>query len=159
MLFPGPVSTRWDIAAGMAIRALFPPSVLGAAAAGGASGHLAKGMPRSEAKQLGDFIGPGQAGLVTVGESKVEDAIQHDVTRAEKQTAKELDVDPEDVDKACKKLSRRRNRARRGQHRLPGHPAKGAAASPASGVSLPDCCRRAHRVDRLPGAEPSQRKS
>jgi hypothetical protein len=98
MLFPGPVSARWDIAAGVAIRAPFPPSVLGAA--GGVSGHLAKAMPRSEAKQLGDFIGPGQAGLVTVGESQVEDAIQHDVTRAEKQTAKELDVDPEDVDKA-----------------------------------------------------------
>jgi hypothetical protein len=49
---------------------------------------------------LGDFIGPGPAGPVNVGESKVEDAIQNAVTRAEKQTAKELDVDPEDVDKA-----------------------------------------------------------
>ena len=62
---------------------------------------------------LGDFIDPGQAGLVIAGESKVEDAIKHAVTRAEKQTAKELDVDPKEVDKAlpedkpCKKLSRR----------------------------------------------------
>jgi hypothetical protein len=76
----------------VAIWALFPPSVLGVAVPGGVSGHLAKGMPRSEAKLLGDFIGPDQAGLVTVGESKVEDAIQHDVIRAGKQTAKELDV-------------------------------------------------------------------
>jgi len=94
----------WGVAAGAALGVLFPPSVLGAAAAGGVvggvSGHLARGMSRSEAKELGDFIDPGQAGLVIVGESKVEDAIKHAVTRAEKQTAKELDVDPKDVDKA-----------------------------------------------------------
>lgn len=66
---------------------------------GGVSGHLAKGMSRSDAKELGDFIDPGQAGLVVVGESKVQQAIKKAVTRAEKQTAKELDVDPKDVDK------------------------------------------------------------
>jgi uncharacterized membrane protein len=94
----------WGAAAGAAIGVIFPPAVLGAAAAGGVvggvSGHLARGMSRSEAKQLGDFIAPGQAGLVIVGESKVEDAIKHAVTRAEKQTAKDLDVSPKDVDKA-----------------------------------------------------------
>jgi uncharacterized membrane protein len=93
----------WGVAAGAALGVIFPPSVLGAAAVGGAvggiSGHLAKGMSRSEAKQLGDFIDPGQAGLIVVGESKVEDAIKNAVTRAEKQTAKELDVDPKNVDK------------------------------------------------------------
>jgi len=93
----------WGVAAGAALGVIFPPSVLGAAAAGaavgGVSGHLAKGMSRSEAKELGDFIDPGQAGLVIVGESKVEDAIKKAVTRAEKQTGKDLDVDPKDVDK------------------------------------------------------------
>jgi len=111
-------------------------------------------MSRSEAKELGDFIDPGQAGLVIVGESKIEDAIKHAVTRAEKQTAKELDVDRRTSTRPCKKRSRRCNRARRGQRRRPGHPRRGAAASPASGVGLPDCCRRAHCVDRLSGAEP-----
>ena len=94
----------WGVAAGAALGVIFPPSVLGAAAAGGVaggvSGHLARGMSRSEAKQLGDFIGPGQAGLVIVGESKVEEALKKSVTRAEKQTAQELDVSPKDVDKA-----------------------------------------------------------
>jgi uncharacterized membrane protein len=94
----------WGVAAGAAIGVIFPPSVLGAAAAGGViggvSGHLSKGMSRSEAKELGDFIDPGQAGLIVVGENKVEDAIKNAVTRAEKQTAKELDVDPKNVDKA-----------------------------------------------------------
>ena len=91
------------VAAGAAVGVIFAPAVLGAAAVGGViggvSGHLAKGMSRSEAKELGDFIDPGQAGLVIVGESKVEDAIKKAVTRAEKQTAQELDVDPKDIDK------------------------------------------------------------
>ena len=94
----------WGIAAGAAVGIIFPPAVLASAAVGGVvggvSGHLAKGMSRSEAKELGDFIDPGQAGLVIVGESKVEDAIKKAVTRAEKQTAKELDVPPKDLDKA-----------------------------------------------------------
>jgi uncharacterized membrane protein len=94
----------WGVAAGAALGVIFPPSVLGAAAVGGAvggvGGHLARGMSRSEAKELADFIAPGQAGLVIVGENKVEDAIKKAVTRAEKQTAQDLDVDPKDVDKA-----------------------------------------------------------
>jgi uncharacterized membrane protein len=93
----------WGVAAGAAVGVLFPPAILGAAAAGGViggvSGHLAKGMSRSQAKELGDFIDPGQAGLVVVGESKVEQALAKAVTKAEKQTAKELDVDPKDVDR------------------------------------------------------------
>jgi uncharacterized membrane protein len=93
----------WGIAAGAAVGVLFPPAILGAAAAGGViggvSGHLAKGMSRSEAKELGDFIDPGEAGLVVVGESKVEEAITTAVTKADKQTAKDLDVDPKDVDR------------------------------------------------------------
>jgi len=94
----------WGVAAGAAVGVIFPPSVLGAAAVGGViggvSGHLAKGMSRSDAKALGDFIDPGEAGLVVVGESKVEDAIKKAVTRAEKQTAKQLDVNPKDIDRA-----------------------------------------------------------
>lgn len=93
----------WGVAAGAAVGILFPPAVLGAAAAGGViggvSGHLAKGMSRSRAKEIGDLIGPGEAGLVVVGETKVRQAIQRAVTKAEKETAEELDVDPKDVDK------------------------------------------------------------
>ena len=93
----------WGIAAGAAVGLLFPPSIIGAAAAGGViggvGGHLAKGMSRSQAKELGDFIDPGEAGLVVVGESKDEETITKAVSRAEKQTARELDVDPKDVDR------------------------------------------------------------
>jgi uncharacterized membrane protein len=93
----------WGVAAGAAVGLIFPPSILGAAAAGGViggvTGHLSKGMSRSEAKQLGDFIDPGQAGLVVIGEGKLEEAIQKAVTRAEKETAAELGVSPKDLDK------------------------------------------------------------
>ena len=94
----------WGAAAGAAIGVIFPPAVLGAAAVGAAAGavtgHLARGMSRSQAKQLGDFIDPGQAGLIVVGESKVKDAVQKAVTRAVNETAEDLDVDPKDIDKA-----------------------------------------------------------
>ena len=36
---------------------------------------------------------------MVVGESKVEDAIKNSMTRAEKETAQELNVDPKDIDK------------------------------------------------------------
>jgi hypothetical protein len=52
-----------------------------------------------------------------------EDAIKHAVTRAEKQTAKELDVDPKDVDealqedKALQETVKEMQPGRRGQRR------------------------------------------
>jgi uncharacterized membrane protein len=97
----------WGVAAGAAVGILFPPAILGAAAAGGViggvSGHLAKGMSRSRAKELGDFIDPGQAGLVVVGETTVKDAVQKAVHKAEKQTAEELAVDPKDIDQTLQR--------------------------------------------------------
>jgi uncharacterized membrane protein len=93
----------WGVAAGAAVGVLFPPAIIGAAAVGGViggvSGHLAKGMSRSQAKELGDFIDPGEAGLVVVGESKLEEPLTRAVRRADKQTAKELNVNPKDVDR------------------------------------------------------------
>ena len=93
----------WGVAVGAAVGVIFAPTVIGAAAVGGVigafAGHLAKGMPRSTAKELGDFIEPGQAGLLIVGETKIQAAVQKAVTRAEKQIAHELNVDPKDVDK------------------------------------------------------------
>ena len=56
-------------------------------------------MSRSQAKELGDAIDPGQAGLVVVGESKVKEAVQKAVTKAVKETAEDLDVNPKEIDK------------------------------------------------------------
>ena len=93
----------WGVGVGAAVGAIFAPTVIGAAAVGGVigafAGHLAKGMPRSTAKELGDFIEPGQAGLLIVGETKIQAAVQKAVTRAEKRLAHQLNVDPKEVDK------------------------------------------------------------
>lgn len=101
----------WGIAAGAAVGVLFPPAVLGAAAAGGViggvSGHLAKGMSRSQAKELGDFIDPGEAGLIVIGETTIESAIQEAVTRADKETVEDLDVRPKDIDKTLQETVRK----------------------------------------------------
>jgi uncharacterized membrane protein len=96
----------WGVAAGAAIGVLFPPAILGAAAVGGVvggvSGHLAKGMSRASVKELGDFIDPGHAGLVVIGESNIEKAVHNAVTGAEKEHAEELGVSAKDIDRAMK---------------------------------------------------------
>lgn len=98
----------WGIAAGAAIGLIFPPSIIGTAAVGGViggvSGHLAKGMSRAEARELGDLIEPGEAGLLVVGETRVEETVKKAVGKAEKQAARELDLDPGEVDKILREM-------------------------------------------------------
>src|SRR3974377_726930 len=96
-------------AVGAVVGILFPPSIPGAVVVGGAvggvSGHLWRGMSRSDVKELGDVIDAGQAALLVVGESSVEAALQKAGLKAEKQVAKELDVRPKDIDKAVKEAA------------------------------------------------------
>ena len=96
-------------AVGAVVGILFPPSIIGTAlvgaAAGGVGGHLWRGMSRSDVKELGDVIDDGQAALVIVGESKVEQALEKAGLKAEKHVAKELDVSPKDVDKAVQEAA------------------------------------------------------
>ena len=96
-------------AAGAVVGVLFPPSVIGTAlvgaAIGGVSGHLWRGMSRSDVKELGEIIDDGQAALVVVGESTVEQALNKAALRAEKHVAKALDVSPKDVDAAVREAS------------------------------------------------------
>ena len=87
-------------AVGAVVGILFPPSIIVGAAVGGVGGHLWRGMSRADVKEFGDVIDEGQAALVIVGESKVEQAIDKAELKAEKHVAKELDVSSKDVDKA-----------------------------------------------------------
>ena len=91
-------------AVGAVIGILFPPAVIGAAVVGatvgGVSGHLWKGMSRSDVKEFGELIDAGQAALVIVGESTIEDAVNKAELKAEKHASKELDVSAKDLDKA-----------------------------------------------------------
>jgi uncharacterized membrane protein len=96
-------------AVGAAIGILFPPALIAStavgAAVGGVGGHLWRGMSRADVKELGDVIDDGQAALVIVGESTVEQAIDKAALKAEKQVAKELDVSPKDIDEAVQEAA------------------------------------------------------
>jgi hypothetical protein len=67
--------------------------------------HLWRGMSRSDVKELGDIIDAGQAALLVVGESKLEQQVEKAVTKAEKHVAKELDVKPSDIDAAIQQAA------------------------------------------------------
>jgi uncharacterized membrane protein len=96
-------------AAGAAIGILFPPSVIGTAlvgaAVGGVSGHLWRGMSRADVKELGEVLDDGQAALVVVGESKMEQALGKAALKADKHAARELDVSPKDIDQAVREAA------------------------------------------------------
>ena len=93
-------------AVGAVLGILFPPSIIGTAvvgaAVGGVSGHLWRGMSRADIKEFGEVIGEGTAALVVVGESKIEQAVDKAALKAEKHVAKELDVNPSDIDAAVR---------------------------------------------------------
>jgi uncharacterized membrane protein len=96
-------------AAGAVVGILFPPAVIGSALAGaaigGISGHLWRGMSRADVKEFGDIIDTGQAALVVVGESKMEQALDKAALKAEKHVAKELGVSPKDIDQAVQEAA------------------------------------------------------
>ena len=91
-------------AAGAVVGILFPPSIIATALVGGAigavSGHLWRGMSRSDVKELGDLLDANQAALLIVGETTIEDAVNKAQLKAEKHVARQLGTSPKDVDKA-----------------------------------------------------------
>jgi uncharacterized membrane protein len=85
------------IAVGAVVGILFPPSVIGAAAVGGVVGgvgaHLRKGMSRGDTKELGELLDSGQAALIVIGESRLEEQLDKVLARAVKTVEKEIDAD------------------------------------------------------------------
>ena len=96
-------------AAGAVVGILFPPSIIGTAlvgaAVGGVGGHLWRGMSRADVKEFGELIDEGQAALVIVGESKLQQALDKATLKAEKRVAKELDVSQKDIDEAVQEAA------------------------------------------------------
>ncbi len=75
------------------------------AAVGGVSGHLWRGMSRSDVKEFGEIIDEGEAALIIVGEITLQAALEKAVLKAEKQVAKELDMSVKDVDAAVREAA------------------------------------------------------
>ncbi len=63
-------------------------------------------LSRSDVKELGDLIDSGEAALLIVGESTIEDAINKAELKAQKHVAKELNANAKEVDKASKEASK-----------------------------------------------------
>jgi uncharacterized membrane protein len=85
------------LAVGAAVGVLAAPAVVPAALLGGAigglGGHFRKGISKDDAKTLGELIDSGQATLLVIGESRLEEQLDKALTRAEKTTEKEVDID------------------------------------------------------------------
>jgi len=113
--------TRHGAAAGLlvglavgAIVTLFPAAGIGLAAglvgggaigttAGAVAGHVARGMRRSDLKELGELLDDGKSGLVVVAASDVELKVEAAITRAKKRAKAQLQTD---VDAMKKEIDR-----------------------------------------------------
>ena len=100
-------------AAGAVVGILFPPAILGTALVGGAiggvSGHLWRGISRSDVKELGELIDAGEAALLVVGASNARGGARQG--RAEGREARR---------QAARREHRRRRRRRQGGRRQHG---------------------------------------
>ena len=89
------------IGVGALVGILFPPSILVGAVVGGTAGgligHLRKGMSRGELKDFGETLQDGQAAIIVIGESKIEEQLQKAATRANKILEEQLDADADEL--------------------------------------------------------------
>jgi uncharacterized membrane protein len=97
------------VGVGALLGILFPPSILGSAvvagAAGGLVGHLWHGMSRGDVKDLGEALDAGEAALVIVGRSQLEETLDRELRRANKRIKKQLDADAKDFEKELEQAS------------------------------------------------------
>ena len=100
------------IAVGAVAGILFPPSIFGSAvlggAAGGVIGHLHRGMSRGDLKDLGEALDEGEAALIVVGESKIDERIEEATKRARKVLEKQVDADAEEFKRELQEAERLR---------------------------------------------------
>jgi uncharacterized membrane protein len=95
-------------AVGALVGVIFPPAVLGAAAvgaaAGGGIGHALRGMSRKDVKELGQRLDEGQAALIVIGESRVQEQLDKALTRAQTSEEREVDADGKQLAKELDKV-------------------------------------------------------
>ena len=98
------------IAVGAIAGILFPPSIIGTAivggVAGGVVGHLWKGLSRGDLKELGEELDDGEAAIIVIGESKIEEQLEKAVKRSNKMIEKELDIEAAELEKELKEASK-----------------------------------------------------
>jgi uncharacterized membrane protein len=84
------------VAAGAALGAIFPPSILLSAtalgAAGGLAGHFHKGLSGDDMKELGEALHPDEAALLVVAGPDLEPQAERVLSRADRRLVKQVDV-------------------------------------------------------------------
>ncbi len=95
-------------AVGALVGIIFPPSIIGAAvvgaAAGGGIGHVLGGMSRGDAKELGEQLAAGQAALIVIGRSRIQEQLDKALSRAQKSEERQIDADGEKLAKELDSL-------------------------------------------------------
>ena len=86
---------------GALVGIIFPPAILGSAivgaGAGGLIGHLRGGVSRDDMKELGDALEEGNAAVIVIGESKIEEQLEKATARANKLIEKQIDADADEL--------------------------------------------------------------
>ena len=89
------------IGVGALVGILFPPAIIGSAivggVAGGVIGHLWKGMSRSDLKELGEALDDGNAALIVIGESKIDEQIEKATKRAKRVIERQIDAEADEL--------------------------------------------------------------
>jgi len=89
------------IVTGAVLGIIFPPTVIGLAAAGGGIGavlgNFMKGMKRSDIKEIGEMLDEGQAGIILVGEVTLEEGLDRLMKRAAKIAKKQVDAEAKEI--------------------------------------------------------------
>ncbi len=98
------------IAVGAVAGILFPPSILGSAlvggTAGGVIGHLHRGLSRGDLKDLGEALDEGEAALIVVGESRIDEQVEKATKRARKVLEKQVDTEAEEFKRELQEAER-----------------------------------------------------
>jgi uncharacterized membrane protein len=91
---------------GAVLGLVFPPSAIGmaalGAAAGGAMGQVKRHLKRSDMKELGELLQPGESGIILVTESVTDHAAKALFNRAIRAKALEVEADTEAIKAAVK---------------------------------------------------------
>jgi uncharacterized membrane protein len=100
------------VAVGALVGILFPPSIIATGVIGGVTGGLAahfwRGMSRGDVKELGELIDDGQAALVVVGESKLEQYMERAFSRARRTMKKQVKADAKEVQRQLNEAAKQR---------------------------------------------------
>jgi uncharacterized membrane protein len=101
----------WTGAAiGAVVGLIFPPSVvIGTAVGAGVgalTGHMAKGIPRSDMEQIGNLLKSSTTALLVLGESRLQKQLQQAVTHAVKQAEYQVQMNPKEFDQDMNQIFR-----------------------------------------------------